>query len=120
MRARGDAPIADVLLSQRVVAGIGNVFKSELLFLARIHPFAQTAALSDAQLDAILTHARRTLAVSVRVGRRTTRGSLNPAERLWVYGRGGQPCRRCGAPIQTTKTGDDARLTYWCPGCQQL
>ena len=118
MRACSDEPIADVLLSQRVIAGIGNVFKSELLFLARIHPFTPTSALADAQLDGILTDARRMFAVSVRLGRRTTRSSLNPSERLWVYGRGGRPCRRCGTPIQAAKTGEHARITYWCPRCQ--
>jgi len=118
MRACGDAPIANVLLSQRVVAGIGNVFKSELLFLARIYPFTPASALSDAQLDGIVADARRLLALSVRLGRRTTRSSLNPAERLWVYGRGGKACRRCGSVIQAAKTGEDARLTCWCGRCQ--
>ena len=118
IRERGDTPIADVLLSQRVVAGIGNVFKSEILFLARIAPFAAASTLSDAQLDDILTIARNVMRASVTIGARTTRSSLNPRERLWVYGRGGRPCRRCGTPIRAKKTGDDARITYWCPRCQ--
>lgn len=118
LRAQGAVPIADVLLAQRVVAGIGNVFKSEILFLARIHPFTSTAALDAAQLDAIVQIARKVMRASVRVGRRTTRSSLNPNERLWVYGRSAQPCLRCGTPIQAKKTGEDARITYWCPRCQ--
>lgn len=118
IRARGADAIADVLLDQRVLAGIGNVFKSEVLFIARVDPFAPVSRLSAAQIDAIVTIARDALATSVRVGRRTTRATLDPRERLWVYGRGGKPCRRCGGAIASRKTGADARLTYWCPHCQ--
>jgi endonuclease VIII len=126
MRARGGDAIGDVLLDQRVLAGIGNVFKSEILFLAGIDPFAPTAALDDERLAAIVSIARRELAANVlppsatlspAVGRRTTR-SLDPPERLWVYGRGGRPCRRCGSSVRSRKTGLDARVTYWCPRCQ--
>ncbi len=118
MRAQGDVPIADVLLMQRVVAGIGNVFKSEILFVAGLYPFTPTAAVSDTEIGRVLDVARTLIGASVRIGRRTTRSSLDPRERLWVYGRGGKPCRRCGTPIRTIKTGDDARITYWCPRCQ--
>jgi endonuclease-8 len=118
MRGRGDEAIADVLLAQRVVAGIGNVFKSEILFLAHVYPFARTSAIDDASLDEMLGIARKVMRASVLVGARTTRSSLDPRERLWVYGRGGKPCRRCGTPIEAKKRGDDARVTYWCPRCQ--
>jgi endonuclease-8 len=126
MRTRGRDPIAEVLLNQRVVAGIGNVFKSEILFLAGVSPFATVAGLADDRLIRIIDISREQLAANVMnrsqtlssaTGRRTTR-RLNPNEKLWVYGRGGQPCRRCGAPIQARKTGPDARMTYWCPSCQ--
>jgi endonuclease VIII len=126
MRRRRD-PIADVLLDQRVMAGIGNVFKSEILFLAEVDPFAVPAELSDAQLESVIATAREQLRANVLppsrtrspvVGRRTTH-SLDPNQKLWVYGRGGKPCRRCGAPIQSRATGLDARLTYWCPRCQR-
>jgi endonuclease-8 len=126
MRQRHD-PIADVLLDQRVMAGIGNVFKSEILFLAEVDPFASAGELSDAQLERIIATAREQLRANVlspsrtlspAFGRRTTR-SLDPNQKLWVYGRGGKPCRRCGAPIQSRATGLDARLTYWCPRCQR-
>ncbi len=126
MRAHDAAAIADVLLNQRVVAGIGNEFKSEILFLAGVQPFAPVAELSDADLQRILDVSRaqladnvmpRSKALTIVRGRRTTR-SMNPAARLWVYGRAGKACRRCGAPIQSRKTGIDARLTYWCPRCQ--
>jgi len=121
----GDA-IADALLNQRIVAGIGNVFKSEILFIARIHPFQTAGALSDDDLRRIVGESRRQLRANVLTrsqtlspafGRRTTR-SLDPGAKLWVYSRGGKPCRICGTSIQARKTGLDARLTYWCPTCQ--
>jgi endonuclease-8 len=126
MRNQSGVPIAEVLLDQRVMAGVGNVFKSEVLFVAGVHPFAGVDSLTDTELVRILNTAREQLAANVMnssrmrtlsSGRRTTR-SLNPAENLWVYSRGGKPCRRCGARILSKKTGLDARLTYWCPACQ--
>jgi endonuclease VIII len=125
-RTRGGDTIGDALLNQRVVAGIGNVFKSEILFVARIDPFAPMSSLSDAELERLVAVAREQLAANVitrsqtlspAIGRRTTR-SLDPREKLWVYGRGGRRCRRCGTLIRSKKTGLDARLTYWCPACQ--
>lgn len=126
LRARGRDAIGDALLNQRVVAGIGNAFKSEILFLARIDPFTSVSSISDAELEQLVAIAREQLAANVMsasqtlspaVGRRTTR-SLDPRERLWVYGRGGRRCRLCGTTIQSKKTGLDARRTYWCPACQ--
>jgi endonuclease-8 len=130
MRTRPAEPIADVLLDQRVFAGIGNVYKSEVLFLAGIHPDAQIAAIGDDSLREVIAIARRLLLenvvekpgpsmVTYRGFRRTT-GRMRPADRLWVYSRGGRPCRKCGTSIASQKTGDDARLTYWCPTCQQM
>jgi endonuclease-8 len=127
MRACRSYAIADVLLNQRVMAGIGNVFKSEILFAAGIDPFTPAASLSDAALERLVGIARHQLAASVldrsktlarSTGRRPTR-SLDPGAALWVYSRGGKPCRRCGTAIVSKKTGLDARLTYWCPRCQQ-
>jgi endonuclease-8 len=126
MRARGSDAVGDALLNQRVLAGIGNVFKSEILFLAGVEPFTPVAALSDADIERLVAISHEQLAANVltrsqtltpSIGRRTTR-SLDPNKKLWVYGRGGKPCRRCGAPILARKTGLDARLTYWCPRCQ--
>jgi endonuclease VIII len=126
MRAHDPIAIADVLLNQRVLAGIGNEFKSEILFLAGVQPFAAVKTLSDVDLQRILDVARaqlvdnvvpRSKALTIVRGRRTTR-NMDPAARLWVYGRVGKACRRCGEPIQSRKTGIDARLTYWCPRCQ--
>jgi endonuclease VIII len=127
IRAHSADAIADVLLNQRVVAGIGNVFKSEILFLAGVDPFRRVNALSDAEVDRVIVIAQQQLRANVltpthtlspAIGRRTT-GSLNPNEKLWVYGRGGTPCRRCGSIVRAKKTGIDARLTYWCPRCQE-
>ena len=122
---RAVAPVADVLLNQRVVSGIGNEFKSEVLFVAGVYPFTPVSALADAALARVFGIGRDQLRANTAVrGRlapsrgRRTRDSLDRDGALWVYGRGGKPCRKCGTPIQARKTGIDARLTYWCPRCQ--
>jgi endonuclease VIII len=126
--AQGSIAVGDALLNQRVVAGIGNVLKSEILFVAGINPFAPVASLDEAAAGRLIDIARELLTANVLdpvqrlnagAGRSTTR-SMNPSAKLWVYGRAGKPCRRCGAAIQSNKTGVDARLTYWCPRCQIL
>ena len=120
MRARGATEIADVILNQRVVAGIGNEYKSELLFLTGIDPFTHVDALSDEQLAELLRVSRKVMQANVQkraIGRNTT-FSLDPREKLYVFGRSGQPCRRCGTPIRYAKQGRDVRGTYWCPKCQ--
>ena len=128
LRARGALPIADALLDQRALAGIGNVYKSESLFVAGVSPFASVASLSDETLGAIVETARAQLKANTRDpleapgatwrGMRRTTRSDRPEGRLWVYGRAGEPCRRCGTPIVIAKQGEDARLTYYCPKCQ--
>lgn len=127
IRARATTEIADVLLNQRVVAGIGNVYKSEVLFLCRVHPFAEVQSIGDDLLRCLLRTARQHLQANVidptaaivtyRGYRRTTRRA-DPGERLYVYGRARQPCRRCGTAVEVRAQGRDARLTYWCPHCQ--
>jgi endonuclease-8 len=126
MRAQGRERIGDVLLNQRVVAGVGNVFRSEILFVAGVNPLLPVAEVADDDLRRIIETARTLLAANVMdrkrmltttVGRRTTR-SLDPSVKLWVYGRVGKPCRQCGAPIAAHARGTDARVTYWCPTCQ--
>jgi endonuclease-8 len=118
-------PVADVLLNQRVAAGIGNELKSEVLFVAAVYPFTPLSALADAHLARIIGIGRDLLRANTNVGGRLapsrgrrTRDSLGRDGALWVYGRGGKPCRKCGTPIQAKKTGIDARVTYWCPRCQ--
>jgi endonuclease-8 len=124
-RAQGSRAIADVLLDQRVIAGIGNIFKAEALFAAGIYPFTPVSDVSDSDLIRILGIARDMLRANTATGARLapsrgmrTRDSLNPGTALWVYGRAGKPCRNCGTAIQAKKTGLDARVTYWCPNCQ--
>jgi endonuclease-8 len=129
IRARVTEPIAAVLLNQRVLAGIGNVYKSEVLFICRVHPLTPVAQLDDERIRELIATARRLLLANVGTGLapmttytgfRKTTGRDNPKDRLWVYGRARLPCRRCGTAIAIEKQGLDARLTYWCPLCQVL
>jgi endonuclease-8 len=128
LRGAGSDEIGNALIDQRVMAGVGNVYKSEVLFVERIDPFAPVSSLDDALLRSVIGTAAALLRANVtdRLApmttyagyRRTTRRD-DPGERLWVYGRARLPCRRCGAAIAVRKQGPDARLTYWCPGCQR-
>ena len=127
LRERAGSEIAEALLNQRVLAGLGNVYKSEILFMCRINPFRRVQELAEVDLSSIVEESRRVLKLNVSEGlelmttygglRRTT-GLSDPKDRLWVYGRARLPCRRCGTPIRVRKQGSDARLTYWCPHCQ--
>lgn len=127
VRALGDLPLGEALLTQRAVAGIGNVFKSEVCFEAGISPFVPVSSLDAGAVRKVLDIARRQMRLNVSAdadrdvprppGRRTT-GRMRPSEGLWVYGRAGEPCRRCGTAISLRKTGVDARLTYYCERCQ--
>lgn len=119
--ARGDTDIADVLLDQRAIAGIGNIYKSETLFMCRVNPFTPVRDLDRATLEQLVTTAAKLLRLNVTApsgGGIVTTGRIDPSARLWVYGRGGQPCRRCGAPVSRQKQGPNARSTYWCERCQ--
>jgi endonuclease-8 len=129
LRERGEMEIADALLDQSIVAGLGNVYKSEILFLHRISPFAKSSAIGDETLRLIIDTSQRQLKENVieadrttrtmrMVMRRTTR-RMEPGAALWVYGRTGRPCRVCGTPIESTRQGKDGRTTYWCPACQK-
>ncbi|HEY1808270.1 MAG TPA: DNA-formamidopyrimidine glycosylase family protein [Acidobacteriaceae bacterium] len=126
--ARGDEEIANVLLNQRVMAGLGNVYKSEVLFACGVHPFRLVSTLTGAEVDCIVERAKRFLEANVKDGagsamvtytglRRTTRAT-DPGARLWVYRRQGKECRRCGTAILMRRQGPGARSTYWCPACQ--
>jgi endonuclease VIII len=126
--AHGDEEIANVLLNQRVMAGLGNVYKSEVLFACGVHPFRQVNTLTAAEVECILDRAKRFLEANVQNGsdggmvtytglRRTTRAA-DPGARLWVYRRQGKECRRCGTAVLMRRQGPGARSTYWCPVCQ--
>ena len=118
LRERDREQLGNALLDQRAVAGIGNVIKSEVAFIERMDPWAPVAAYDDAELTGALSTARRLLQANTRGGARVTTGSRVRGRGLWVYGRAGRPCRRCGARIEGCRQGELARLTYWCPRCQ--
>ena len=129
LREQGNVTVGDALLNQRVVAGAGNVYRSEVLFLCGIHPRATVDVVTDAALEEALSTARRLMRANVvdpqssivtYTGYRRTTRRADPAERLWVYGRARKPCRKCGAPIRVVRIGPYARLTYYCPRCQPV
>jgi endonuclease VIII len=114
--------IGDLLLDQRVAAGIGNVFKSEVLFECRVDPRARVGELAPETLAELFRVAARQMRENLATRRRTTipleRRPLPSSERLWVYGRSGKPCLECGTAVQRILQGDMARSTYFCPVCQ--
>lgn len=121
-----ETAIGALLLDQRVAAGIGNVYKSEVLFLERVDPLAPVAALDDAVLERLYARARVLMSQNLGPWRRTTtadltRGGFGPrgSARVHVYRRVGHPCRVCGATIAVTVQGEPPRRTYYCPRCQR-
>jgi formamidopyrimidine-DNA glycosylase len=113
-----DRAIGEALLDQRNLAGIGNLFKAETLFLRGVSPWRRTGDVDG--MPELVELARRLLDVNkARVGQVTT-GNLARGEQTWVYGRAGQPCRRCGTPIRNADQGNvlEERVTFWCPHCQ--
>ncbi|HXJ19330.1 MAG TPA: DNA-formamidopyrimidine glycosylase family protein [Polyangia bacterium] len=127
-RARRRPPnthLGALLLDQRVASGIGNVYKSEVLFLERVDPFATLAAVDDAALTRLYARARTLMQQNLGPWSRTTtrdmtRGGPAPRgdARLHVYRRAGLPCRVCRAIIRAAQQGEPPRTTYWCPACQ--
>jgi endonuclease-8 len=128
LSASARSTVAEALLDQRAVAGIGNVYKSELLFLAGLWPFTTPPMVTQAQWTRLVRDARVLLRANVvdpsdagvvtYRGMRRTTGRTNPEQRLYVYGRHGHPCRRCGTAILLRHHGEHNRSTYWCPRCQ--
>ncbi|MEU8772238.1 DNA-formamidopyrimidine glycosylase family protein [Streptomyces sp. NPDC048606] len=115
-------PLGEALLDQRNLAGIGNIYKAELCFLAQVTPWTPVGALPDppTTLPRLASAAQRLLAANIgdsdRSGRRNTTGSRRPGRELFVYGRARRPCLRCGTPVREAP--QDDRPTYWCPRCQ--
>lgn len=110
-------PLGVAVLNQTLVCGIGNVYKSELLFLNGWNPFARVSCFSDAQLRQLFRAARKLLRRNLGgAPRRTRMGRDGP--RLWVYNRSGERCLKCGTKIRMRRQGDLGRSTYWCPECQ--
>jgi endonuclease-8 len=114
LRQRGEATIAAALLDQRAVAGIGNIWRNEALYLSAVDPFAPVASLDDATLARIVDRARRLM-------RRNLGDAARAAARRGgyrVYRRAGRPCRRCGTRIAMRRHGAPPRSVYWCARCQ--
>ncbi len=114
---RAATPIGEALLDQTALAGLGNVYRSEVCFIERVDPFASVGALARGTVRRMLGTGARLLAANVSGGTRTTVHRSRPGT-LFVYGRAGRPCRRCGTLIRTRVTGELPRRTYWCPTCQ--
>jgi endonuclease-8 len=114
LRSGPDRAIAEALLDQRNLAGIGNLYKSEVLFLRGISPWTPVTEVPD--LEAVVELARRLLLAHRGRWTQVTTGSSRRGEEVYVYGRAGSPCRRCGTRIRSESQGE--RVTYWCPACQ--
>ena len=123
-----EAEVGATLLNQRVMAGLGNVYKSEVAFAASVNPFRKMSTLTLREMEKMVEAAQRYMKANVAEGasegmvtytgpRRTTR-AMDHGARMWVYRRRGEECRRCGATIEMRKQGTQVRSTYWCPECQ--
>jgi len=131
MREHDGEEIGDVLLHQEVIAGVGNVFKSEICFVTATNPFCKAADLDSERAALLVATSRRLVKANVLEDsgdlivtyggrqRRTTHES-DPSASLWVYGRNGEPCRKCGERIRRRIQGPDARVTFWCRQCQPM
>lgn len=109
-------PLADVLLDQRICCGVGNVYKNEVPFALGLHPLTPVGGLDAEHRRSVVDTAARQLRANLTTAARTT--MAGPPGTLGVYGRRGEPCRRCGSPIAWARTGPQARGTYWCPTCE--
>jgi len=129
LMARPELEVGVALLTQSIVAGIGNVFKSEVCFACGVHPFRLVKSLAPGEATGLMAKAKEYLRANVTgtsgdrivtyTGFRRTTHRADPSERLWVYHRRGEPCRKCGTPIESYKQGLDARTSFWCPVCQK-
>jgi endonuclease-8 len=118
LRQRGELPIGTALMDQTALAGVGNVYKSEVLFLCGVSPFTRVRDLDDPTVDRLVAKAGELLRRNLGPGPRRTTSALSRV-RLWVYRRSREPCRKCGTPIARAVQGDEARSTYFCPACQR-
>jgi endonuclease-8 len=114
--------VGELLTDQRVAAGIGNIYKSEVLFECRLHPRTRMHAVPAAKVAELFERAAQLLRLNLLTRRRTAvplrRRSTPSAHRLWVYMRNGKPCLDCGTPVERFMQGDMHRSTYFCPSCQ--
>jgi endonuclease VIII len=118
LRAVPARAVGEALLDQRNLAGIGNLYKAEVLFLRGVDPWRPAGDVAD--LDALVSLAHRLMEANKERSGQVTTGVRRPGEQTWVYGRAGRPCRRCGTPIRAADQGSETseRITYWCPHCQ--
>lgn len=110
-------PVGEVLLDQRIACGIGNVYRSEALFIEALDPATPLRRLGESDRQRLLRTAARLLRHNLTTPVRTTVRGARPGA-LWVYARAGQPCRRCGTLIAQALLGEPARVVFWCPNCQ--
>ncbi|HSA39979.1 MAG TPA: DNA glycosylase, partial [Mycobacterium sp.] len=113
--AAPDRPLAAALLDQRNLAGIGNVYANELCFVTGVAPGSPVRAVPDPVR--LVNRARLMLSTNLTRAIRTTTGDTRRGRELWVYGRAGRDCRRCGTPIR--RSDDGPRISFWCPSCQR-
>ena len=115
-----DAPIVDVLLDQRICCGVGNVYKSEVLFACGLHPLTPIGSIDHDHRTRLVTTANRLLRDNLGSGPRVTvsGSAVGAGDGLAVYGRRGLPCLRCTTPIVYGLHGRHHRSSYWCPNCQ--
>jgi len=116
--AAPERPVAEAILDQRNLAGIGNLYKSELCFLAGVHPLLPVGGVTD--LPRLVRRARSALDANKQRVAQTFTGDTRRGQQTWVFRRDRQPCRRCGTRILVDMTGPESqeRATYWCPSCQ--
>jgi endonuclease-8 len=110
-------PIGEAVMNQTIACGIGNIYKSETLFLAKINPWTLVGQIPEQQLRQYLSDARKLMRLNRHSGNRTTRFA-GDGQKFWVYGRPGKPCFKCGTLIAVRRQGDAGRTTFWCATCQ--
>jgi endonuclease VIII len=130
LSSRPDLEVGVALVTQSLIAGIGNIFKSEVCFASNVNPFRKIGSLHPDELRRLVSVAQKFLKANVLThsgdgitthhNLRTATPNIDQADRVWVYQRKDQPCRKCGTPINAWKQGPMAQTTYWCPQCQPL
>jgi endonuclease-8 len=129
LQSRTELEVGEAVLNQSVLAGPGNVFKSEICFACRLNPFRTIASLNQDEVRRVVETVQKYMTSNIAetagdkivtyTGFRRTTGRSDPYARLWVYGRAGERCRQCGTPIEVKRQGTHARKTYYCPHCQK-
>ncbi len=117
-RVDASPTVGEALLDQQVIAGVGNIYRCESLFLCGVDPWLPTAIAIGEPFDRLVATASRLMTANVTVGSPVARSFDGGPDRPWVYGRSGRPCRSCGTPVRRAVLGRQARSIYWCPVCQ--